>query len=254
MTATFEKAIQHPVDFLQAVLVHLSDLRWHILRMVIFLAVSTAFAFSYTPQIIDWLAQPLPGGGIEELIAIDVTEPVGVVMRVALLTGFSISLPYIALEFLLFAARGLKRRARIIGFIAIPITSSLFISGMAFAYYVMLPAALPVLLNFMGISTIPRPSSYISFTTGIMFWIGLAFQFPLVSFFLSAMGILKAEMLKNQWRLAIVVLSVLAAAITPTVDPVNMAIVLVPLLALYSLSIAMAYLAQIRRKKINQPE
>jgi sec-independent protein translocase protein TatC len=120
---------------------------------------------------------------------------------------------------------------------------------MAFAYYLMLPVALPFLLNFMGIETIPRPSSYVNFVTGLMFWIGVSFEFPLVVFFLTLMGLLKPASLAKQWRLAIVIIAVIAALITPTVDPVNMVLVMFPMILLYFISIGLGYLAYASRKK-----
>ena len=224
-----------------SILVHLNDLRKHIFRAAIGFVIATVLAFVFISNILDWISQPV--GGIEALQAIDVTEPVSVVMRVALLTGFTISLPYIAFELMLFAAPGLSRRARIIGILAIPMVFVFFMGGMLFAYYYMLPAAMPVLLQFMGIYTIPRPSSYIKFVTGLMFWIGVSFEFPLIAYVLSAMRILKPKALKDNWRIAVIAISVLAAMITPTIDPINMGIVMVPLIVLYGLGIIMSYLA-----------
>jgi sec-independent protein translocase protein TatC len=96
----------------------------------------------------------------------------------------------------------------------------------------------------MGLSTVPRPSSYFNFVTRISFWIGLAFELPLLSYILADLGILKADQLLAQWRLAIVIIAVLAAAITPTIDPFNMALVMGPMILLYFLSIGLAYFAQ----------
>jgi sec-independent protein translocase protein TatC len=211
------------------------------------LIVTVGISLYYASAILDWLARPI--GGIDELQAIDVTEPIGSVMRVALLSGFSLALPYVSMEVLLFAAPGLKRRARMQGFISIPLIVLFFFAGMAFAYFFMLPSALPFLLNFMGIPTLVRPSSYIRFTTGLMFWIGLAFEFPLIAYVLSSMGVLRAELLRELWRVAFILLAVMAAAITPTIDPINMMIVLIPLWALYGISIVLAYIAQGRRAR-----
>ena len=222
-----------------------TPLRRHLMRSVIVLAVACAIAFTFVTPIMDFLAEPI--GGIQSLQAIEVTEPVGVVMRVTLLSGFSIAVPYISLELLLFAAPGLSRKARFIGLIAIPLVFIFFVGGMAFAYIFILPAALPVLLSFMDIPTLPRPSSYINFVTGLLFWIGISFEFPLISYVLSAMGLLKAELLRNQWRIAIVLMAIMAAAITPTIDPINMMLVFVPLVVLYGVSVIMAYIAQGRR-------
>jgi sec-independent protein translocase protein TatC len=168
-------------------------------------------------------------------------------MRVALLAGFALALPYIAFELWLFIAPGLKPRSRVYGLIALPSTAILFILGMAFAYFIMLPTALPFLLHFMGITTIPRPSNYVTFVTGLMFWIGVAFEFPLVVFVLAEVGLVKAKQLKDQWRLAIVIIAVIAAVVTPTVDPINMSLVMAPMTILYFLSVGLAYFAQRRR-------
>jgi sec-independent protein translocase protein TatC len=142
---------------------------------------------------------------------------------------------------------GLKRRERALLIVAIPIATLLFLLGMAFAYYIMLPVALPFLLNFLGIVTVPRPSNYIRFVTGVMFWIGIAFQFPLIIYTLAGLGVVKAKSLASGWRFAILGIAILAAAITPTIDPVNMALVMAPMIVLYFLSIGLAALAQRRR-------
>jgi sec-independent protein translocase protein TatC len=220
---------------------HLNALRRHIFRGVAVLALATVVSFTFNHKVLVFLTTPLEGG-LESLKAIEVTEAIGTVMRVALLSGFVISLPYITFELWLFIAPAVSPRSRAIGCLAIPIATLFFIGGMAFAFYLFLPSALPFLLHFGGISTIPRPASYVGFTTSMMFWLGLSFEFPLVVLVLSSMGLVKAESLRKQWRLAIVIIAVLAALITPTVDPVNMSLVMGPLIILYLLSVGLAYL------------
>ncbi len=242
VSESFQKAAEHPHEILD----HLDALRKHLLRALAFLIVTTAISFIFTSRIIDFLAKPI--GGIQRLIAIDPTEPISVFMRVALLSGFVLALPYIIFELWLFAAPGLKKTARIISLIAIPIATLFFVGGMAFAYFVMMPTALPFLLNFMGLTTQARPSSYIRFVTALLFWIGAAFEFPLVIYILARIGLIRAKTLAEQWRFAIVLIAVAAAFITPTVDPINMALVMGPLIVLYFLSIGLAFLAQRKRK------
>ena len=82
-----------------------------------------------------------------------------------------------------------------------------------------------------------------------MFWIGVAFEFPLIIYVLSAVGFVKPDALKNQWRLAMVIVAIFAAAITPTIDPVNMALVMVPMAILYFVSIGLSYIAYTGRRK-----
>jgi sec-independent protein translocase protein TatC len=244
ISEALSKTIENPMGVLE----HLDALRKHLLRSVLFLAITTAFSFIFFHQILIFLSKPLPGG-IKSLVAIEVTEPIGTVMKVTLLSGFTLAFPYIALELWMFIAPGLHRRSRIVGLLAIPIAVLFFVGGMAFGYYIMLPTALPFLLNFMGISTIPRPSSYISFVTSLMFWIGVAFEFPLLIFVLANIGLIKADSLAKQWRLAIVIIAVVAAVITPTVDPVNMSLVMGPMIVLYFFSVLLAKIAERRRSK-----
>ena len=229
---------------------HVEDLRKHLLRSLLALTLAVGVSFIFTQPLIKYLA--LPVGGLDELKAIEVTESIGVFMKVALLSGLALSLPYIAFEFWLFAAPGLRPRSRSFGLIAIPLATLLFLCGMAFAYYVMMPAALPFLINFMGIQAQLRPASYFNFITGVMFWIGISFEFPLVIYALTAIGFINPKVLAEQWRLAIILIAVLAAAITPTVDPINMALVMGPMILLYFISIGLskiAYRGRLRQEK-----
>ncbi len=227
-------------------------LRSHLLRSVLMLAVTVGISFLFTPRVIDFLA--LPVGGLDKLKAIEVTESIGVFMRVALLSGIGLAFPYIAFELWWFAAPGLKPRERKLGLAGIPLATLFFLGGMAFTYFVMLPTALPFLLNFMGIEAQLRPQSYFAFVTGLMFWIGIAFEFPLVIYVLTAIGFIKPNILAQQWRIAVVVIAIMAAAITPTVDPVNMGLVMLPMILLYFVSIGLSYLAYAGRRKAEADE
>jgi sec-independent protein translocase protein TatC len=245
---TLATTIENP----SALLPHLNALRKHIFRAVLAIFITSGLAFLFIHQIMSFLALPMPGG-IEKLVAIDPTENVGTVMRVTLLSGFTIALPYIIFEIWLFIAPALRVRSRIKGLIAIPAGIFLFVGGMAFTFFVMLPAALPFLFNFKGLITQPRPSSYYNFVTSLMFWIGLSFEFPLVIYLLANLGLIKARQLASQWKIAIVIIAVVAAIITPTVDPFNMGLVMIPMIFLYFISIGLAYLAQ-RNRILKQKE
>ena len=226
---------------------HVEALRMHLLRMVVGLAVGVGISFYFTQNIIEFLAGPV--GGLKNLVAIEVTESIGVFMRVALLSGVALSLPYIAFEMWFFVAPGLKPREKKFGLVGIPVAALLFILGMVFCYFILLPSALKFLLNFMGIQAHLRPNSYFTFVTGLMFWIGISFEFPLVIYVLTAVGFVKPQILAQQWRIAIVIISIIAAAITPTVDPVNMGLVMIPMSLLYFVSIGLSYIAYAGRGK-----
>lgn len=244
---TLATTIENP----SALMPHLLALRKHLFRAALAFVITTALSFLFIHQILALLAAPITGG-ITELVAIDVTENVGTVMRVALLCGFTIALPYIIFEIWLFIAPALNVKSRIKGLIAIPSAIILFVGGMSFAFFIMLPSALPFLFNFMGLKTQPRPSSYYNFVTAIMFWIGLSFEFPMVIYILASLGLVQAKTLLKQWRIAIVAIAVIAAAITPTVDPVNMGLVMIPMVVLYFFSIGLAYFAQ--RNRVTKQE
>jgi sec-independent protein translocase protein TatC len=216
-------------------------------RSIIALAITTGVSFIFAPRILDFLARPI--GGLEALQAIEVTESVGAFMRISLLTGFAIALPYIGFELFAFINPGLKRGERVLVVVALPIAFLLFLTGIAFTYFVLLEPALNFLLHFMGINTIPRPSNYVRFVTSLMLWIGLAFEFPLVIYVLAGLGVVRAGSLARGWRYAIVVIAIIAAAATPTVDPVNMSLVMAPMIVLYFVSVVLAAIAQAGRRR-----
>jgi sec-independent protein translocase protein TatC len=226
---------------------HVEAFRMHLLRALLWLIFMVGVSFLFTQKIIDFLAQPV--GGLDKLKAIEVTESIGVFMKVALFSGIALAIPYIAFELWLFAAPGLRPRERKMGLAGIPLASIFFIGGAAFTFFLMLPAALPFLNNFMEIKTELRPQSYFSFVIGLMFWIGVSFEFPLVIYVLSAMGFVKPQILAQQWRLSIVIIAIVAAVITPTIDPVNQGLVMAPMILLYFVSIGLSYIAYAGRRQ-----
>ena len=226
---------------------HVDALRTHLLRMVIALAIGVGISFYFTVPLMRYLS--LPVGGLENLQAIEVTEEVGVYMRVALMSGIAIMLPYLAFEIWLFAAPGLRPRERKFGLLGIPLATLLFLTGIAFTYFVLLPAALPFLGGFTDIKQFWTARDYFGFVTGLMMWIGLFFEFPLVIYVLTSIGLVKPGVLAKQWRIAIVLIAILAAAVTPTVDPVNMGLVMLPMSLLYFISIGLSYVAYAGRRR-----
>ncbi len=224
----------------QTLIEHLEALRRHLFRSVIWLALGVSVGFTFNQPILEFLS--LPAGGLSQLKAIDVTEPISVFMRVALLTGLALALLPILFEFWLFAAPGLRPSEKVWSLIAIPFAVTLFVLGMAFAYFVLLPNGLPLLLQIGGIPVELRPASYFRFVTGLMFWMGVAFEFPVLMVILTVMRLVQPQTLRQHARLAIVILAALAAIITPTVDPINMSLVWLPTVGLYFLSIGLSYL------------
>ena len=226
---------------------HVEALRMHLLRIVIALAIGVGISFYFTIPLMEFLATPVDG--LQNLQAIEVTEEIGVFMRVALTSGIAIMLPYIAFELWLFVAPGLRPRERKMGLVGIPLAIILYLGGMAFTFFVLLPAALPFLGNFTSIAQFWTAREYFKFVTGLMLWIGLFFEFPLVIYILTSIGLVKPYVLVQQWRLAVVIIAVVAAAVTPTVDPVNMGLVMLPMTLLYFISIGLSYIAYAGRSR-----
>lgn len=220
---------------------HIDELRKRLFVAVISLVVTTGISFAVVPYLLDFITVPV--GGIENLQSIEITENIGVFMRISLLSGFLFAFPVVLSQILLFIAPGLEKNEKRWIFIVIPIATVLFLAGAAFAYYVMLPVAIPYLINFLGVPTTPRLLSYIKFTTSMIFWLGIGFELPIVVFALAKFHLVTPQTLLKQWRIAIVIIAVVAAAITPTIDPINMAILMVPLFLLYLISVLFAFVA-----------
>ncbi len=221
---------------------HIGELRkrlmWGLGSLILTTAVNVFFLADF---FIEFLAGPI--GGLQNLVALEVTESVGVYMRVSLLAGFIMALPIIVYQILAFVVPGLYDNEKRWVFAAIPIATLLFVAGVAFSYAVMLRAALPFLLDFLDVQTLPSLSKYVGFVTNLMFWIGLSFETPLVVFMLAKLHVVTPSFLLKQWRFAIIIIALMSAMITPTVDPVNMGLLMAPLFAIYLLSILFAAIA-----------
>ncbi len=223
------------------VLQHLEELRVRVLKAGIALIITTSLSFIYSAELVDILTAPV--GGRAALASIEVTENISIFMRVAVLGGLTLGLPFVLHQVVGYLAPGLTPRERRWLYVLIPAATVFFLAGVAFAWFVMLPVSLPFLMNFLGIPTHPRPANYVHFVTSILFWVGVSFEMPLVVFFLAKLKWVTAGQLLRGWRYAIMGIAALAALVTPTVDPVNMGLVMLPLLALYVLSIVLARIA-----------
>jgi sec-independent protein translocase protein TatC len=229
------------LDSSMPLLEHLEELRQRLFKAFAALVVATCLSFVFAGQLVDILAAPI--GGRKALVSIEVTENIAIFMRVSLLSGFVLAMPVIVYQIVRFVLPGLTEREKRWLLLGVPFASLLFFSGVFFTWYVMLPAALPFLINFLGITTQVRPNNYFEFATSLMFWIGLAFEMPLVVMFMAKLKFIQASQLIKYWRYAVVAMAVIAAVVTPTVDPINMSLVMLPLGGLYVISIILAAIA-----------
>ena len=226
--------------FFSAMEEHIAELRKRLIIAAAGFLAAVVLCFFFSGQIMDYLCRPV--GGMYSLTAIEITENVAAVFDVALLAGFILSFPLIAYEALAFILPGLRSNEKQALFL--PPVILFFLAGVCFAFYIVLPAAIPFLTSFMGIKTEIRPSDYISFSTNLIFWIGIVFEMPVLIYIGARLGVVRSRQLLKNWRQAVVVCAVLAMMITPTVDPVNMLLLMVPLIALYFLSILFARMAE----------
>ena len=232
---------------------HLTELRRRLIATVLALLVTTVVAFVFYRAIFDVLMTPAQGFESlrdGKLIFIDLTEMIGVTMKVCLLTGVALALPFILYQVVMFISPGLTGREKRYLYTLLPGVLLSFIAGAAFAYFVLLPPALHFLLTFGSeIATpMPRIGTYINLVVTILFWLGIAFEMPLVMFFLSKIGIITPQALARQRRFALVGAFILGAMITPTFDPFNQSLVAGPIIVLYELGILLARVARLGNK------
>lgn len=224
-----------------SVLDHIRELRGRLIKAAIALAITSLLTSIFAGDIIKFLIQPYGA----KLQTLGPTENVITYFRVALLSGAALAMPVIIYQLLAFAIPGLTRAERRWIILGMPFATLLFVVGILFAWYVMVPTAVDFLANFRSDLFLNEWTAreYISFVVSVAFWIGLSFQTPLVIFILAKVGLVTPGFLARNWRFAVVIVAVIAAIITPTVDPFNMALLMLPLLALYGLSIVLAMLA-----------
>jgi sec-independent protein translocase protein TatC len=221
---------------------HLDELRRRLTWAVLALVIGTVIGIAVARPVLLYLIEPLPEGA-QRLQTLGPTEGVIAYFRVALLIGGIIAIPMITYQVLAFIVPGLTRRERRIVFLSITPITLLFLVGVAFAWFIMVPPAIDFLQNFQSdlLNAEWTADQYLGFITALIFWMGVAFESPLVFFVLSLVGMVTAKSLIQNWRIAVVAAAVAAAVITPTVDPVNMALVIAPLMVLYLLSIILVY-------------
>jgi sec-independent protein translocase protein TatC len=222
---------------------HLQELRVRLMWISGGLIAGTLLSMLFVTPLLEFIIAPLTREGVMPQ-ALGPTDTVGIFFRISFTAGASLAMPVIAYQVIAFVSPGLYPHERRALLWTLPGIMILFLTGAAFSFYVLMPAAVNFLQQFLG--TVIRQDwtidRYIGFVTRIVFWIGVAFETPLVVAFMARAGIVTGQRLLGFWRHAIVVVAIVAAAITPTVDPVNMAIVMGPLTILYFISVGLAYM------------
>jgi sec-independent protein translocase protein TatC len=229
-------------DRQMTIIEHLEELRDRLIKSAIALTVTTTLSFAFAKQFLQILIAPM---GQTPPVSPSPTTTIVVFAKVALISGVALAMPVLVYQLISFIAPGLKPQEKRYLYLVLPGATLSFIAGIAFAYFVMLPTAIPFLRGFL--SDIIEPNwfidKYISLITSLLFWVGLSFETPLLIFFLAKLGIVTPEVLSRYRKYAILVIAVIAAVITPTPDPFNMLLVMVPLILLYEIGNLLARLA-----------
>lgn len=236
---------------------HLEDLRWVLLKSCIVLAISWGACFAWSPQILELLQLPLQMSGIPEpskfLRVLGPMDSFSLSFQLALWAGFTFSAPlifYFIGSFLLPALT--KKEKRLVAPVLF-FGSFLFLLGVAFCYFVVLPPTLRVSREFTDWLHLTVEfwsiDSYVSFVTKFMLGMGLAFEMPLLIMILVKVGVLNYAKLTTARRYVIVINFILAAILTPTPDIFTQCLMAIPMILLYEFCVLLTWLMERKAAK-----
>lgn len=227
------------------ILEHLQELRSRLIWCVVSLIIGVAVAAIFTNDVLDLLLKPAKERAPDaQFVQLKVLGNFATFFKVALYTGVGIAMPVWVYQTLMFVLPGLTLQEKRW---VLPVTLGIFLcfgTGVAFAYYVILPQTLGFLLNFNKDQFKPviQAQDYLDFTTRLLFWLGVSFQMPLFVLALARFGIVSGRKMLGWWRYMVVVVFLVAAVVTPTPDPLTQTMVAAPLLVLYLIGVALAFL------------
>lgn len=234
-------------DATMPLLKHLEELRKVIIISLIAIGIASIVAFYFVNQLLDILTKPLKPLGLKPVI-FSVTEGIFFKFKVALLGGLVFAAPVVIWQVWRFIVPALYPNEKRYLLRVVPISIILFAGGVIFGYYTLLPVMVYVLIKLAGDFTpIINVSQYLSFTLSFLIPFGLIFEFPVVVYFLTKIGVIKPDWLISKRKYAIVVIFIVAAVLTPSPDPINQTIMAAPMLILYEVGIIVSKL--VFRKK-----
>lgn len=223
---------------------HLTELRSRLVRALIAAAVGFAVCYTYSDTLLRVFTQPLIDAlppGQQRLVFTGLAEAFMVHLKVSLMAGFVLAMPFIFWQIWGFVAPGLYKNEQQAALPVVAAACLLFGAGVSFAYFVVFPFGFRF---FVGYTTdylmiLPSLKEYLEFAWRFMLMFGLVFELPLLSYILSKVGIINYQMLSRYRRYAIVAIFVVAAVFTPP-DVFSQLMMAVPLLILYEISIWVA--------------
>ena len=224
---------------------HLEELRRRLIVSLVAVFGAFLVCWYWAPALFDFLARPvrqvLPPG--QNLAYTTLSEPFVLYFRVALLAGIIVSSPVILWQVWLFVAPALYRREKRWVFPFLTASVLLFLAGCAFGYYKAFPLVVGFLVGvgkpFQAVITI---NEYLSTAYKIILGLGLCFEMPVLIFFLARMGLVSERWLLAKFKYAILIIFIIAAVITPTPDVTTQCVFAVPMILLYLLGIAVAWM------------
>jgi len=225
---------------------HLEELRSRIVRALLATITGAAVGWLAIERLVAFLLAPLAALRPEQSLVIGtgLTEAFFTKLKVALIGGVFLASPVIFFQAWRFVAPGLYERERRIAFPFSVAASVFFVSGAAFCYWLVFPVAFEFFLaefTSIGVAAQIRISEYLTFASRMLLAFGVTFELPVVTFFLARIGLVTHRTLIEWWRYAVVGIFVVAAVLTPGPDIASQLLMATPLLALYVLSVGIAY-------------
>lgn len=229
---------------------HLKELRYRVMVSGLAVLVGVVLCFYFWETILGWMMAPARSRVDDfQVSSFSPTDRVGIIVKIGLYGGLIVASPVVVYQLLAFIVPGLTPRERRILLPGVLGAAAFMLAGMAFAYWVILPASLGFLLSLGSdeIQDVIGIRQYVDFVTRIIFWVGLSFELPMVLAVAAKLGLVRARQLLGFWRYAVILVFVIAAIVTPTPDPLTQTFVAGPLFALYFLGILFAWLVQPKR-------
>ena len=220
---------------------HLGELRARIIKVAIAFFLASIVAFIFVDWIFEFMLAPAPQLK-GKLFVTGVTEPLITDIKLALFTALLVTIPIILYQVWAFVAPAVGDMGRAFTYILITMASSLFLAGVVFGYFVVLPIGLKFLFSYGGerYSEIISGEKYLPFVTRFLLAFGIVFEFPAATYVGAKLELVDAPLLKKYRKHAIVINTVLAAALTPGQDPFSMILMAVPMIVMYEVSIIIA--------------
>jgi sec-independent protein translocase protein TatC len=221
---------------------HLDELRSRIIKVGVAFFVAAVVAWFFRVRIFGWLLAPAGDALSGKLSVTSVTEQLFTDMKLALYVGFLLTIPVLLYQAWAFVAPAVGDLGRVFTYTIITLASALFLAGVAFGYFIVLPIGTQFLLNWAPdrYNTIITSQFYLQFTTRFLLAFGIVFELPAATYVAAKLELVDAPLLKRYRRHAIVLNFILAAALTPGQDPYSMVLMAAPMVVMYELSIIIA--------------